>query len=256
MQAFRCLPLHSLAWTWILHHQDRVLQLMNLLHRFQAVMEHAGGPDALARLLTCTLVASQAAGGSEKLVSLLKAVSQLIAQFENTQNVLNVAAEVRSLVKSFRDWRALQKMLGFLASINEQYGGADALRALLDRAAAIKAAEAPQIVVEQDTSAVDELRKVGCREMLSSNRCACRRTPPGSNVTTLALRGMSITAGHSRMQAMMQLKERVTSTEQELSGITDNIDELRAAGRMEAMQDLMQTVADSLVRLHLQLAPS
>lgn len=50
------------------------------------------------------------------------------------------------------------------------------------------------------------------------------------------------------MQALEELKKRMAGTEKELSGFTDNIEKIRAAGRMEAMRDLMQTVAESLVR--------
>lgn len=56
------------------------------------------------------------------------------------------------------------------------------------------------------------------------------------------------------MQEVAKLQNRVEASEREVEGFESSIEELRAVGRMEAMQDLMQTVRDTLVRRAVTLA--
>lgn len=49
------------------------------------------------------------------------------------------------------------------------------------------------------------------------------------------------------LQDLIKLQKRVKANEQELGGFENAMEELRAAGRMEAMENLMQTVVDALV---------
>ena len=49
------------------------------------------------------------------------------------------------------------------------------------------------------------------------------------------------------LQEVAKLQKRVEASERGVEGFEDSVEQLRAAGRMEAMQDLMQTVKDALV---------
>lgn len=50
------------------------------------------------------------------------------------------------------------------------------------------------------------------------------------------------------LQELAKLQTQVEANERGVEGFENNVEELRAAGRMEAMQDLMQLVFDTLVR--------
>lgn len=45
----------------------------------------------------------------------------------------------------------------------------------------------------------------------------------------------------------MELKRRVEASEEEVQGVESSLEELRAIGRMEASQDFMRTVFNTLV---------
>lgn len=54
--------------------------------------------------------------------------------------------------------------------------------------------------------------------------------------------------GPLKLQLLKALMKRVEELEKEVNGFNDTIEELRAAGRVEAMEDLMSSLMDNLVR--------
>lgn len=54
--------------------------------------------------------------------------------------------------------------------------------------------------------------------------------------------------GRSRLQELAGLKKTVVALREEVDAFEKSIEELRAAGRVEAMEDLMTNLAEQLVR--------
>lgn len=55
------------------------------------------------------------------------------------------------------------------------------------------------------------------------------------------------------MQLLEKLQKQVASLEHEMSGFDKTVDELRAAGRVEAMEDMMNGLLGDLVRVSFRL---
>eukprot|EP00892_Ulva_mutabilis_P011816 jgi/Ulvmu1/9006/UM005_0097.1 len=190
-------------------------QLVDLLKHVKALLDSVDGPVDLAQMLRRVAALCDACGGNEHLASMLSATSDLTAAFGGASKAQDIMSRLAALVEAFGGKDALVGIIASLSDLLDRLGGVDGLmellarhKELLDRTADLERLH-------------DELKQM-----------------PGNTV------------GPTRQdkELIKSMEKRVQQLEQEVNGFSDTIEQLRAAGRVEAMEDLMSNLMDNLVR--------